>query len=254
MVGALAAAGVLRPAPGSAIIGSQGGTRIDNEGARIGMQRAQALVAGILLFGVCSVGSEPTKKPHGDHWEMAGQLSEACSCSVPCTCNFNAGPSPHHYCWSLFAVDIQHGHYGQVQLDGLHLAGAHGKKGDVWYIDDKATPEQAAALHAITLDLQDARQRSTSWEVAQISQQVGELSQRLEIEGHGGFKADYLIGMDGKTPIVVENNASWNIRHGVKAKAEQLEYHDQHGNKYKFRGVNSNEGNIDWTDQTPKYF
>jgi hypothetical protein len=218
------------------------------------MQRAQALLAGILVFSLVSFGAESTKKPHGEHWEMAGQLSEACSCSVPCTCNFDQGPSPHHYCYSLFAVDIEHGHYGNVQLDGLHLAGAHGQKGDVWYIDRRATPEQAAALRTITLDLGDTRQRSTYWETAQISQTVGGKNHELEIEGYGGFKADYLIGMDGKTPITVENNSSWNIQHGIKAKASELKYHDQHGNKYKFRGVNSNQGRFDWTDQTPKYF
>ena len=154
----------------------------------------------------------------------------------------------------MFSVDIDHGHYGSVQLDGLHLAGVHGKKGDVWYIDQRANPEQAAALHAITLDLDDTRRRSTHWDVAGIQQKVGDKSHQLDIEGHGGFKADYLIGMDGKTPILVENNPSWNIQHGIKAKATELEYHDQHGNKYSFKGVNSNQGRFDWTDQTPKYF
>lgn len=218
------------------------------------MKRACVFLLGVSVFSTVSLGAESSKKPHGEHWEMAGQLSEACSCSVPCTCNFNAGPSPHHYCWSMFAVDIEHGHYGKVQLDGLRLAGVHGKKGDVWYLDQRATPEQAGALHSITLDLDETRKRSTHWDTAQIDQQVGDKSQTLQIEGHGGFKADYLIGMDGKTPILVENNPSWNIQHGIKAKAEKLEYHDQHGNKYKFAGVNSNQGKFDWTDQTPKYF
>ena len=219
------------------------------------MGKLLVLILALVSGGAIMFAAEKqSQKPHGDHWEMAGQLSEACSCSVPCTCNFNAGPSPHHYCYSMFAVDIEHGHYGKVQLDGLHLAGVHGKKGDVWYLDQRATPEQSAALHAITLDLGDTRERSTHWGVAQITQVIGEKGQQLEIDGHGGFKASYLIGMDGKTPIVVENNPSWNIQHGIKAKAEKLEYHDEHGNKYKFSGVNSNQGRFDWTDQTPKYF
>jgi hypothetical protein len=219
------------------------------------MKKVWALGLAALVFSILSSAAESTKKkPHGEHWEMAGQLSEACSCSVPCTCNFNQGPSPHHYCWSMFAVSIEQGHYGTVQLDGLRLAGVHGKKGDVWYLDQRANAEQAAALRSITLDLDDTRERSTHWDNAQITQQIGNKGQELEIEGHGGFKADYLIGMDGKTPIVLENNPSWNIQHGIKAKATELKYQDQHGNKYKFSGVNSNQGQFDWTDQTPKYF
>ena len=222
------------------------------------MKRLRMIILGVLVSATVAAtlaaGADVSKKPHGDHWEMTGQLSEACSCKVPCTCNFNEGPSPHHYCWSLFALNIEHGHYGKVQLDGLHLAGAHGKKGDVWYIDDRASAEQWAALHAITLDLEEKRKRSTHWETAGILQVVGEKSHELEVTGHGGFRADYIIGMDGKTPVLLENNPSWNIQHGIKAKAKELEYRDRHGNKYRFADVNSNEGWFDWTDQTPKYF
>lgn len=217
------------------------------------MRRAWTVVLGVWLCAGVAVGAD-VQKPHGEHWEMAGQLSEACSCSVPCTCNFGQGPSPHHYCWSIFSLEIAHGHYGHVPLDGLHLVGVHGKKSDVWYIDDQASKEQVAALHAVTLDLQETRNRTVYWEQARTTQVVGEKSHVVQVDGHGGFKADYIIGLDGKTPVVVENNTSWNIQHGVKAKATELAYHDQHGNKFKFEGVNSNQGHFDWTDQTPKYF
>lgn len=214
------------------------------------------LMAAVCLWflGAISVGGADTRKPHGEHWEMAGQLSEACSCAVPCTCNFDEGPSPHHYCYSLFSLQINHGHYGSVSLDGLHLVGAHGKKGNVWYIDNRATPEQTAGLHVITEDLDRDSKKPEHWGTATITQMVGETRHEVEVEGHGGFKADYLIGLDGKTPIILENNPAWNIQHGVKAKAQALTYHDQYGNKFTFRGVNSNEGNFDWTDQTEKYF
>ena len=215
----------------------------------------------VLAAALCAVAGQtaatsrpPVRKPHGEHWEMAGRLSEACSCSVPCTCNFGQGPSPHHYCWAMFALDIEHGHYGKVSLDGLHLVGAHGKKSKVWYIDERATPQQAAALRAITLDLDWHSTTPVYWEVARITQKIGEKCQEVQVGGHGGFTADYLIGMDGKTPIILENNPSWNIQHGIKAKAQTLAYQDQHGNHYRYAGVNSNEGKFDWTDQTPEYF
>ena len=217
------------------------------------MNRVSMLILGLSIFAASSLAATNTK-PHGQHWQMAGQLSEACSCSVPCTCNFHEGPSPHHYCWTVFSLDIEHGHYGNVNLDGLHLVGEHGKKSQVWYIDQRANSEQAAALKTISLDLQWHSNVPVYWETAQITQVVGDKSHELEVAGHGGFKANYIIGLDGKTPVILENNPSWNIQHGVKAKAESLDYHDQYGNKIKFVGVNSNEGRFDWTDQTPKYF
>jgi hypothetical protein len=213
-----------------------------------------AVLGSLVFVGATSAAGAGIPKAHGQHWEIAGQLSEACSCAVPCTCNFNEPPSPHHYCWSLFSLDIKRGHYGSVSLDGLHLVGAHGKKGNVWYIDQSATPEQAAALHTITLDLDRDAHKAEHWETATITQVVGEKSHEVEVEGHGGFKANYIIGLDGNSPVVVENNSSWNIQHGVKAKARELAYHDQYGNRFTFKGVNSNEGNFDWTDETPKYF
>ena len=113
---------------------------------------------------------------------------------------------------------------------------------------------QAAALRVVAEDIGGVNKKPIYYGVAEITQRVGEVSHQVEVSGHGGFKADYLIGMDGKTPILVENNPSWNIQHGIKAKAKEFEYHDEHGNKFKFVGVNSNEGRFDWTDQTPKYF
>src|SRR5438309_11982638 len=105
-----------------------------------------ALAAALLAPAACWAA-----EPAADRtpWHISGQLSEACTCSVPCTCNFGQGPSPAHTCWALFSLDIRKGQYGKVRLSGLRLAGAAGAKGFVAYIDQRATPEQAQALQAI---------------------------------------------------------------------------------------------------------
>ena len=216
------------------------------------MRRVPLVISTFVAYTVLAAGAD-LPKTQGPHWEVAGQLSEACSCRVPCTCSFGEGPSPKHYCWAIFAVSIERGHYGTVPLDGLHFAGAHGKKSFVWYIDARATAEQASALRAITGHLIH-REAPQHFEIARITQVVGEKSNEVEIGDHGGFKADYIIGFDGKTPVVVENNFSWNIQHDIKAKTEEFRYHDRYGNKYGFKNTNSNQGRFDWTDQTPKYF
>jgi Protein of unknown function (DUF1326) len=193
-----------------------------------------------------SVGAASKKTP--TPWQISGDLSEACTCTVPCTCNFGEGASPHHYCYSLFSISIRKGHYGSVVLDGLHLAGAHGKKGGVWYIDDRATSEQAQALRAIASQMKS--RNPTYFETARILQEVGEKGNHLEIGDKGGFAADYIMGLDKKTPVVVENNTSWNIPKSIKGKTKRLHYKDQYGNKFDLKATNSNQGAFDWTQDT----
>jgi hypothetical protein len=197
----------------------------------------------------------------GVRWRIQGDLSEACTCSVPCSCNFGQGPSPHHYCWALFSYAIKKGQYGGVRLDGLKVAGAMGEKGIVFYLDNRASKEQADALKAIverigeTMRTDPALPAETQakflgFRTARIVQEVGEKSCRLQIGDAGGFEADYLIGIDGKTPITVGNNASWNLTHCIKAKAKKMQYKDEFGNQIDVEGVNSNQGTFDYNERT----
>jgi hypothetical protein len=203
-------------------------------------------------------------------WRISGQLSEACTCGVPCTCNFGEGPSPSHTCWALFSLDIQKGRYGKVALNGLRVAGAAGAKGFVAYIDQRATPEQAQALQAIFGHVgervqeiaraqdpkaaDDPSMKFLGFKTAAIQQEVGDRGNRLTIGDQGGFESDYIMGIDGKTPVVVENNWSWNIQHGIKGKTKRLHYKDEFGNEFDLTGTNANQGRFDWNDRTPIYF
>src|SRR5207245_1234824 len=149
-------------------------------------------------FALLAVNSFPAvgdaKTTADEYWEISADLTEACTCAVPCTCNFGSGPSPRHYCYALFSLDIQKGHYGKAKLNGLRLAGSHGKKADVWYIDERASPEQAAALKAIAGHLLEHPKVKVYVETARIKQEVGEKGNRLEVGERGGFEADYIVG------------------------------------------------------------
>jgi len=213
------------------------------------MARSSAAVV-VFVFSVSVLTAADSPKTANEHWQIQGELTEACTCNVPCTCNFGQGPSPRHYCWALFSLNIQKGHYGNVTLDGLRLAGLHGKKSDVWYLDDRAAPGQAAALKKIATDMSKRRKLPVRIETARIVQEVGEKSNRLEISDAGGFEADYLMGRDGKTPIILENNTSWNIPRSIKAKTKTFRYKDAYGNKIDMKKTNSNQGKFDWNDQT----
>ncbi len=196
------------------------------------------------------LASDNSAKPDSVHWEMQGDLTETCSCAVPCTCNFGEGPSPRHYCHTMFSLAIEKGNYGDVNLDGLHLAGVHGNKSKVWYIDANANPQQAAALRVIA----DHILKSEHVETAAITQKVDDKGNLLKIGDKGEFEADYIMGLDKKTPVVVENNTTWNVQRSIKAKSKYVRYKDEFGNKLKFSGTNSNQGKFNWTDQTEKYF
>jgi hypothetical protein len=202
-------------------------------------------------------------------WRISGEFSEACSCSVPCTCNFGEAPSPHHFCWALWSLDIHKGHYGKVRLDGLRVAGAHGEKGFVTFIDERATPTQLEALKAVAQDMQ-ARTRELlaakdpkalldfdaqvhGFKVVRIEQGAGKRGSHLVIGSLGGFESDYILGIDGKTPVIVENNVSWNIQHAIKGKTKRLHYKDEFGSEFDMTNTNANQGLFDWSDKTPVY-
>lgn len=230
------------------------------------MNRLTALLSAAAL---CATAQFARADKAGPEWQITGDLSEACSCSVPCACNFGAQPSPHAFCYALFSLDIKQGHYGDVNLDGLRLAGANGQKGIVWYIDSRATKEQVAAFKAMGQTMymkalaangvKDPKKAPPEfhflgYKTAKLDQIVTDKKNYLKIGTIGSFSSDYIMGMDGKTPVKVENNWSWNISDGIKGKTKNLTYHDSYGNSYDFKQTNANQGKFDWSDKTPIYF
>jgi hypothetical protein len=218
-------------------------------------KRAVLLILATLAIPVILPGAAAARE-QGTHWEIKGELSEACTCSVPCGCNFRSHAS-HPYCWSIASLNIQKGHYGRVKLNGLHLVRGHGEKAIVWYIDDRATPVQGAALQEIAAHISEAlRWRLPSFihfERAHITQVTGKQGAEVSIAGRGGFKAEYLTGGDGKNPIVVENMTAWNVRYDIKGRTQRLHYKDQFGSAFDRANTNANEGKFDWTDRTKWY-
>lgn len=212
-------------------------------------------VLGIFLLPMALLAAD-TASNKGPHWEIKGELSEACTCSVPCGCNFRSHAS-HHYCWSIASFEIQKGHYGRVKLNGLHLVRGHGKDAIVWYIDDQATPAQAAALQKIAAHISAPlirwRPSFVHFEKAHVTQVIGNQKSEVSIAGKGGFEAEYIIGGDGKNPITVQNMTAWNVHHDIKARTKRLRYKDQYGSQFDMASTNANEGKFDWTDRTRWY-
>ena len=89
-------------------------------------------------------------------WRMQGIQISNCNCDTGCPCQFNALPT-HGHCRAFVFVQIDKGHFGKVPLDGLRWGGLFSWPGPIHLgggtamavIDERANPEQRAAIEAI---------------------------------------------------------------------------------------------------------
>jgi hypothetical protein len=203
----------------------------------------------------------PIRQATPPHWHIQGALSEACTCSPPCSCNFGEGPSPNDYCHLICVLGIKQGDYNGVKLDGLKFAAASGGSGKVLYLDEKATVEQRPGLERIARvatrqavgpdDLSaTARKQWKAILYVPITQEVGPRGNKVSVGTVGGFKAGYIFGRDPNKPVVVENNTMLAIDRAIKGKTEYLKYKDAYGNTLDYTGTNSNQGDFDYTEKS----
>jgi hypothetical protein len=86
-------------------------------------------------------------------WMIRGPEIATCNCAYGCPCQFNSLPT-HGDCRAAVAMQIEQGHFGDVQLDGLRWAALaawpgpiHEGHGEIQpIVDSRATPAQRDAL------------------------------------------------------------------------------------------------------------
>jgi hypothetical protein len=94
------------------------------------------------------------------NWAVRGEYFETCNCDYLCPCipTSLAGRATHGICDFAMVLRVDHGHYGDTQLDGLKLAiiahcpGPSMADGNIavgLILDERATPEQQTALTQI---------------------------------------------------------------------------------------------------------
>ncbi len=192
-------------------------------------------------------------------WAIRGALTETCTCSVPCTCNFGEQPSPNGYCYPFYSYHIQKGNYGDVPLDDLHFGSADLKNGRTMFIDERANEHQREALRLIVARViervpagdAEAKAKEIAPRIlyAAIKQEYGDRTNHLEVPGLGQFSSNYILGMDKSQPIVVRNNTTWRIRDTIKAKTTI--YRIKAGKDViDLKDTNSNQGDFEYTDKT----
>ncbi|MDT4966353.1 MAG: hypothetical protein QOJ64_1090 [Acidobacteriota bacterium] len=201
--------------------------------------------------------AEPASNTVAKSWKIEGALTEACTCSVPCSCNFGQGPSPHTYCYPFYSYHIRKGNYGDVALDDLHFGSADLRSGRYMFMDARANERQREVLRLIMARVIEraspdeaeakAKEIGESVRYAAVEQSYDNRKNHLKVEGIGEFSADYVMGLDKESPIVVRNNTTWRIREAIKAKTSS--YKVKIGRDViNTKDTNSNQGDYEYTD------
>lgn len=94
--------------------------------------------------------------PTKTFWRMVGVSLGGCNCDWACPCQFNAPPT-HPICEGFGAYRVTSGHFGATDLAGvlyaviMHFPGAvhEGNGTRRLIIDERASPEQRAAIEAL---------------------------------------------------------------------------------------------------------
>jgi hypothetical protein len=198
----------------------------------------------------------PAEVADAKSWKIKGALTEACTCAVPCSCNFGEGPSPHSYCYPFYSYHIREGRYGDVVLDDLHFGSADLRSGRYMFMDERADERQREALRIIMarvverVSVEDSEQKAKEIDkeirYVKVEQEYNERKNLLKVAGMGEFAADYVMGLDKSAPIVVRNNTTWRIQDAIKAKTSA--YKVKVGrDAVNTKDTNSNQGDFEYT-------
>jgi len=90
-------------------------------------------------------------------WRIKVEDIALCNCDWVCPCQFNALPT-YDICEALVAIAIEEGHFGDTPLGGVRYAEAFHWDGPIHegngtrrlILDERSTPEQRAAITALT--------------------------------------------------------------------------------------------------------
>jgi len=226
----------------------------------------------------------PQQKPSVKPWRIKGELTEACTCAVPCSCNFGERPSPHDYCYAMWSYWVQEGNWEQVRLNDLRIGGVDGPAGILGLLDVRADQSQRAAIENIWHTLsgrlvclmrlwpfkasggeakpgQPAHQSSIirtrypdrrflGFEYVPIEQVITDRGTRLTFSSKGGFEAVYIFGRDPNQPVTATNIVSWPVAVSTKGKTIFLKYEDKF-NRLDYKGTNANQGKFDLSHTQP---
>lgn len=174
-------------------------------------------------------------------WDVTGSYFEACNCLAICPCRRrggqkSAGKSTYGVCDFALSWQVMQGSFGPVSLDGLNviMAGSY-RDDEPWrvclYVDERATPEQHAALAVIFTGQAGGstlrNYASVIGEVYAIRRANIELDHRRT---HWSMRADNFVAVRGATPVESPLAISCGIpghdRPGEELRTELMQVND----------------------------
>lgn len=204
-----------------------------------------------------------------DAWRISGEYLENCNCEFLCPCllgprNTLGGalaPPTEGHCDVPVVFQIQAGEYGTLRLDGTHAAVSvytPGPMGDGnWtvglYLDERAAPEQRAALEKIFsgqaggVMARLAALTGTRLPTRIVSIEFGKEGRRrwARIPGVLDVEIEGIEGRDGQSEVWLDNVKHFVSRRLAAAKATRSSYRD-HGFTWNNTGRNGHYSSFEW--------
>lgn len=169
------------------------------------MQRSLPLGCGLTILGV-ALPLALLLQPSSAESPITGRILEACSCMVPCPCNFGEPPSPHEFCEYLAIFEFAGGEFHGVPLAGLRMAMASDRDDhNVVYVDSKASVHARDTLTMIStwiFSLEGKERTGLFNTTIGLSFEDAGMTATLA-EGNAKLFARPLIGNDGKSEVIV---------------------------------------------------
>lgn len=169
------------------------------------MQKSLPLGWGLAILGV-ALPLALLLQPSSAESPITGRILEACSCMIPCPCNFGQRPSPHEFCEYLAVFEFAGGEFHDVPLAGLRMAMASDRDNhNILYVDSKASVRARSALTAIStwiFSLEGKELTGLFYTTIDLSFENVGMSASLP-EGNAKLSARPLIGNDGKSWLTV---------------------------------------------------
>jgi len=221
------------------------------------------LCAALSLLAACKCACAAEQAPAAKKvsWKITGQLEEACSCNAACPCWFNSLPTRMN-CGGAQVLFIDKGRYGKTKLDGLAVAAfGQSPSGQTmmdsfgkWdfgylYIDEKATPEQRAALEAISGVVLPFPSPNKKIQYVPISRTKVGNENKITVGDSAVFAGHLIEGGLGGHPKIVNPPGADPIHHEyLQGQASKLTYTDA-GQNWNLEGRNYMRGEFTVTSE-----
>ena len=166
------------------------------------MRRLLALLA---LFSLTVAASCATDGRADSAWSIKADYTDTCSCAPSCPCLFGSG-STLGYCEGLTMLEIESGHYGDVNVDGVTVIAVY--RGGSWikfYVDDEASEAQTEAVVTLLPTFEGFFAIDNVLEVKNVPLAVERSAERIKISTpNTSAEIEVMKGKNGE-PIKIDN-------------------------------------------------